>query len=238
MFEPLIDAIQGAVKPFIFTFRDRDYSSQPLYDLPALPMPDSLSLTTLTSLAMLITDNIETFRGEGVFIHVVSPTKVHIRGERNENEKRTLFATAEPCFVSNFRFGQSMPQSTFITAIQTDFVQSAERDRLLTAVAELNVDSSVRLQDNGVNQTTSFKRKAESVIESIQNPFLLEPYRTFNEIEQPTGTYILRIHANEDNTPTVSLHDAGGEVWKLAAIAKIVTFLREQLGEAKTPILA
>jgi len=62
----------------------------------------------------------------------------------------------------------------------------------------------------------------------IPNPIILQPYRTFLEIEQPASPFIFRLKAgpNEASPVCAALFEADGGVWRLQAITRIRDWIK------------
>ena len=92
--------------------------------------------------------------------------------------------------------------------------------------------------DDGISQAVQ-SRKGIALVENVPIPSVVElqPYRVFREIDQPLSPFIVRARAKDGSPPSVALFEAGGEQWRLEAMQRIKTFLREHLPE-RTVILA
>jgi len=68
---------------------------------------------------------------------------------------------------------------------------------------------------------------------AVPNPVTLLPYRTFNEIAQPPGRFVLRMKSGvaSGQRPAVALFEADGGAWQLEAIRRIRDWLRMNVPE-------
>lgn len=61
----------------------------------------------------------------------------------------------------------------------------------------------------------------------VPNPVELIPYRTFQEVEQPSSEFVFRIGDKE--VPAFKIVEAEGGIWKNEAIYNIKNYLMEQI---------
>ena len=164
-------------------------------------------------------------------IQVVDPTRVIVMDTTADpvHRHREYFAEAK-LIQSGFPFGQYIPQEDMIVALHTQFRQSANRDKLLRICAGLIVKAEVQTTDDGLSQRVQAQVGVTRVQEvDIENPVMLQPIRTFTEVEQPEAPYVVRIKGGEKIAPTVAIYEADGGQWKNAAIANIRTWLSAKL---------
>lgn len=235
MFKELIDALQDSVKPEPITVNGRTFATAKVYEAEPR-IAASLQTTTLQSISDYFANKIDRISEDGVFVHVESPTCVSIQrflDETNRREER-LEANYES---STFKFGHKYDQTEFITLLRSQFVPSDAREQVQKFVGSLDDESSVKLSDDGVSQKTVGKTGVAS-FGNIEIPerLVLAPFRTFSEVEQPEGEFILRLHST-GGTPLISLHEADNQAWKREAIERIAEWLKTK-GEVKVPILA
>lgn len=234
MFKELIDALQNGVKPESIVINGREFATAKVYEAEPR-IAASLQTSTLQSVVDYFEKKIDDVGETGVFVHVESPTTVSIQrylDDTNRREER-LEANYEG---SLFKFGHKYDQTEFITLLRSQFVPSDAREAVQKFVGSLDGESSVKLTDDGVSQTTVGKTGVAS-FSNIEVPerLVLAPYRTFSEIEQPEGEFILRLHAT-GGVPLVSLHEADNQAWKREAIQRIAEWLKKN--DVTVPVLA
>lgn len=235
MFKELIDAIQSGVKPESIKINGREFATAQVFEAEPR-IAKSLKTATLQSIVDYLENDIDGLDERGRFIHVESPVRVSIQqylDETNRREER-LAAEFEP---HNFAFGKELDQSSFITLLRSQFVETDARLDLQKFVGTLIADSSLKLEDDGISQKTVAKTGITTV-STVENssPLVLAPFRTFSEIEQPESEFILRLHKRDGDVPRISLHEADNQAWKNEAIQRIAEWLRT--AEVKIPILA
>lgn len=200
------------------------------------PYPDPLSINNLTGILDYINASPEKWDRE-FFIHVEDFNQVALYQSMTGafNQRVTIISAASrPC---TFQFGHKMAVEEFIIAIHGMFLPNPDREYLLKFVSNVRVDANAVFSDNGASQTVTAKQGVSSLVttETVKNPLLLQPYRTFNEVEQPASQFIIRLGKNNDSA-VCSLHECDGEAWKQEAIQRIKTFLTTELPEV--PVIA
>ena len=133
-----------------------------------------------------------------------------------------------------------MEQEDFILEVMGKTVNDSEteKENLLKVAGLVKSEKVKTATDDGVTQTLTVKNGAFVERETIKNPILLRPYRTFPEVEQPLGIFNFRAHQKSDEVPRFSLNDADGGAWKLTAINNIKSFFKENESTKDVPILA
>lgn len=244
MFDKLIQEIQNAVRPELVTIDGEKFLSKPVH-LPPEERVSPLQISTLTGLLDFIKLQPIWFAENAVFVHVMSPTEVQLVGDivgRQKERDRWAIASCSNIIGSGFKFGTWLLPEEFVIAVQTNFVETDNRAKLLQLVGSLSDDTSKSLRDDGISQTATVRSGVSMVGEvKIKNPVSLAPYRTFREIEQPEGDFVLRLQKGRNDKPELALWQADGGAWKLQAMNSIKTYLEGHLeGEANysIPVLA
>ncbi|MEM6838830.1 MAG: hypothetical protein AAF609_18490 [Cyanobacteria bacterium P01_C01_bin.120] len=231
MLEPLIKAIQGAVVPEVL--HNGDYWSKQVYLPPAEPEAEPIQISTLTGLVDYLKADIDA-KTSDMHIEVISPTAVQIcNALTGRHRQRETFLVAD-CrdFIGNgFPFGQWLDTEQFVIALQSQFVQTEERDQVIAIVGSI-VDQNVReSSDDGMTQNVTtragIQRKEDT---EVPNPITLKPYRTFPEIDQPESPFVLRLR--RDRGIQAALFEAGGGAWKCEAVRAIATYLKGRLDDS------
>jgi len=204
------------------------YTSKQIFPmLEPMPVPIG-NVSTLTGLATYLFSNVDNLSASQVFIHIQTPRQVSLVGVLQGNFKQRpvyLTATAEP---PDFRFGGYYPVEEFIIALQSMFVQTPQLCDILRITGNLQSEDNIKIADDGVTQKVTVKRGVTRVEEvGIKNPVLLQPYRTFIEVEQPESPFIFRIKRDVQNGCTCALFDADGGAWQLEAMARIKAWIME-----------
>lgn len=226
MIKAAIDKILELSHPELVQVLGRTYSSKALN--PVLePTPNTVQCATLIGLVEMF--NFGKLMFGSVFFHIQSHKKVSIVSELNGLfRQRDVFATAA-IELDGFQFGKYYDLETFNVALQSYFVQTEEIAELLKIVGNVVHEATLQVNDNGYSQTitakTGIARRGQV---AIPNPVNLTPYRTFLEVNQPSGRYVFRMRGAENELPTVALFDADCGKWKLDAIETIRQWLQKE----------
>ena len=233
MLEPLIAAIQQAVKPE--PLENGYYWSKQVYLPPKETTPSPVCISTLQGVIDYVVADIDNLI-DVCHIQVAGPETVFICSElegRHKQRSTLLQADCSHVIGSKFKFSQWHDLESFVISLQSQFAQTDERDQILSVVGSI-IDEDIReTNDDGITQNVTTRsgiaRKADT---AIPNPVLLRPYRSFPEIEQPESPFVLRLRKN--NGVQVALFESGGGSWRLSAIQSIADHLKGKLPDSIT----
>jgi len=151
-----------------------------------------------------------------------------------KTNRRICWATAKPVDIdgpSSLAFGQWYSQEEFTIRVLAQFVESGDRAEVLR-LSGCVIDEAVRTStDDGITQEVVSKAGAKPSRVDVPNPFMLAPYRTFREVDQPVSPFILRIR-NQGGIH-LALFEADGGKWKLDAQKSVAEWLRTRLPGVK-----
>lgn len=209
---------------------DRPYSTcelKPVLD----PMPRALSIHTLTGISDYLAENTDGLPLDNLLVHVSDARNVALY------QRLSGPFHQRPCFVEavhgedQFQFGRFMDVEQFVIELQAKFVQDDMTALILQVVGNITDSVVNTFADDGITQQVTSKSGIGRVINAnIPNPVTLQPFRTFSEIDQPAGRFVLRLRSgNGDKRPDVALFEADGGAWKLEAIKRIQKWLRDHL---------
>lgn len=219
---------------FLMSFRDTEivehdgikYSPRHLFKVPEA-QPEVFQTKTLASLVELILAEADHPRLGDLIVHVESPTTVHVFSVlRDDFERHHLYtASAE---LPRMQFGSFLELEEMLIALKSVFVPTETRDKLITLLGNIQ-EKNVRTSfDDGISQEVVAKTGVVSVSNVTLPPIVpLSPYRTFIEVPQPEGEFLLRLR----NGPVAALFEADGGAWKLQARYNIKGFFQEQLSD-------
>ena len=127
-------------------------------------------------------------------------------------------------------FDYYMDLEEFIIQLQTCFVNTLNKQKLLELVSSFVESEKLEIADNGISQTVSIEKgaavKSKNSVEV--NPFVrLAAYRTYAEVEQPETIYLLRVKQGN----RIALYEADGGKWKLDAQSNVSEYLRNGLAD-------
>lgn len=110
-------------------------------------------------------------------------------------------------------------------ALRTRFQETGDSLYAMKLVNDISLGAKVIYNDNGVATTVTTKSGVSlQTNEAIRPIVKLRPYRTFQEVEQPESTFLIRI-----NDRGISFIEADGGMWRLTARNTIKAFLEENL---------
>ncbi|MDA1850276.1 hypothetical protein PDL09_24210 [Bacillus cereus] len=203
---------------------NRPYSTQPLY---AVKEPTAVGIT-VNSLSGLVDYIKSEFDGDHpLMIHIENPRNVTCFTKVNDDYNRSVFMEAK-ALTPQFTFERFHDAENFNISLQSAFVKNDDRDVTLKVVGNIREEAVNQIGDDGVSQSvvaqTGVATRANVV---VPNPVMLQPYRTFVEVEQPVSPFVFRMQ----NGPRCALFEADGGAWKLEAIENIKNYLVEKLAE-------
>ncbi len=223
----------------------REYLLKENGDLKPIKEPDypTLELTTLAGLAEYIKtdiDDIHVNDDNKAFVHVGSHTKVSFVSESDMNDfgSRQIYAAAKAFIPEQFAYGAYVEAEKFIVQLQSMFLPTADREKVLRIMGNLTSGAVRTSTDDGVTQSVAVRAGVTLKGEiDVQNPVELKPFRTFHDVDQPVSPFILRVKQDGDEKPKAALFEADGGKWRIDAMKSIVAKLTELL-PAGTVILS
>lgn len=223
-----VEKICELAKTEIITVDMRPYSTKALYAIED-PTPEAFEVNTLTGLVDFIL-GIDSITGQKAMIHVVNPTTVDIVGPiEGPFKKRDHFAQAKHNNPT-FRFGSFMDLESFIINLQAGFVPDSMTEAILKVVGNLKDETVSNFNDDGRTQAVTAKSGIAMVTKvALPSPVILQPFRTFMEIEQPASSFIFRMkQQGNGQQPACALFEADGMAWQLEAMQRIKTWLKKE----------
>jgi len=94
--------------------------------------------------------------------------------------------------------GKWMDQESFRVWMMTQFVGSEDGFDLLLLISKITDENIQLSEDNGISQTVTARVGiAPQSGVKVPSPIKLRPIRTFEEIEQPEGTFVYRLRKSQ-----------------------------------------
>jgi hypothetical protein len=170
-------------------------------------------------------------------VQVVSPAEVRLIDPSVGEEKQQFIYVRAKAQTPELSLGRYLPMDQFIIQLQTLFGVTEDRRRVLQFVGGMTAGLAAEIADDGVSQSVTTRKGLTRAGEPVKfdNPVLLEPFRTFSEVEQPISAFVLRLQqqkSGEEYSANAALIEADGGAWRREAIASIGAWLRERLPEA------
>jgi len=223
--------IEKALK-YLHSFRDTEitehnglkYANRNLVQLPE-DAPAVFSTKTLASLVELILKEHSHDSLNNLIVHVDSPTKVNVFTTlRDHLDRFSLYsATAE---LPRITLDNYIDLEAMNILLKSAFVQNGTRDELIKVLGQVVEDAIKTSVDDGMSQTVTVNTGVRSLAK-MEMPTIvkLAPYRTFIEVPQPEGEFLLRLKKG----PEAALFEADGGAWKMAARQNIKQYFEVAL---------
>jgi hypothetical protein len=216
-------------------FEDRfgvRYCTQKLYPINP-PMAPYLEVASLTGVVDYFRAQPDGELAKGAYIVIHDTTEVVVFSPITTPDKvreKLVEASFDPPGVDLRNW---TPIEEFLLALQSTFVTTENRDKLLTLLGSVKDVSEADYTDNGVTQRVVRKNGLHIGSEAaVHSSVILAPYRTFPEIEQPESPFILRLRKNRHTDGVdAMLSLADGGAWTIVARARIKEFLNTHLPE-------
>ena len=131
-----------------------------------------------------------------------------------------------------FEFDHWRDQEEFLVGLQTRFVETENLQRLRQMASRLSNATEAVQADDGMAQRLTVKTGVTTVDQiKIENPIVLQPWATFEEVPQPEGVFVLRLRKNEKGV-SCCLYESNTDSWRMEAVGHIRDYLRQELPEA------
>lgn len=237
MLKEAIEKIEAmAAKPFIATVGGLDYLITPdggytqiKEDIEA---PDTLRLSSLSAVVHMIANEgvgMANNVGSPIFVSVPTHDKVEVYCSPREEERynRVTLYAARATDIPGWDDSVKLPFDQATVALQTRFQDGGDRDYTLRLLSMITTGAKVTYNDTGVATTVVTQKGVALQENSIIKPIVrLRPYRTFQEVEQPEGLFLIRIDERG-----ITFTEADGGMWKLTARRTVADYLRDRLEE-------
>lgn len=187
---------------------------------------EPLVLNTLSGFVKYVQSNLDR-EDESLIIHIKNESTVYLKGLIAGDGSREELAVAK-AIIPKFDFNYFMDTEEFNIALQSKFVLNEDRQILLQVVGNVSEENVKNTGDDGVSQAVTINQGVASKADvKVPNPFVLAPYRTFLEVDQPESQFIFRMK----DGPRGAIFEADGGAWRNQAIVNIREYLKEQLSE-------
>ena len=203
--------------------------------------PDRFNTNSLCAITEYINKNVnpvDATSGRRYIIHVDSPTKVILKREQNGIKNVHELVLCEAIGVK-FPFNQYIFPEDFLIKLQTSFENDdkGNRNNLIAIASNISNKMEDGIVDDGISQTVTVKKGvALKTRETIVNPIVLIPHRTFTEVQQPASPFVFRINA-EGREPRCALFDDNSGMWQIEAMENIRNYFRERFADNEQVII-
>ncbi len=212
----------------------QQYTNKQLKKL-SLPTRDTMEIATLSGLVEFIKSGFDHDQRYLILIDNFNSIQVFTELNINKVREKVLQVTAE---LPDITFDRFMDTENFIIQLQSVFVATDERDKVLKLVGNLKTEGIKTQSDDGISQVVQVKQGVATVgNEVVPNPITLKPYRTFTEVTQPETEFVFRLRQNGNGEVGAALFEADGGVWKNIARASIKEYLSKELEHMPVTII-
>ena len=234
MLKEAIEKIEELAKPEIYKDAlgkayvvDKDGEAREI--IPEAVYQVCLKLNSLDALVQMV--RTEGVRGDRSADKLYLSVKDHMtvacfgHPQKDLREERINYYEAQAKDVPGWDGEVKMAFDKAAVALQTRFQDGGDRDYTLTLLSQITCGAKVTYNDIGVATTVVTQKGVSLQQNSTIRPLVkLRPYRTFQEVEQPEGLFLIRIDERG-----ITFTEADGGMWKLAARKTIKAYLEEAL---------
>lgn len=226
MLAKMIDKIVSLKETKTFEIGGQTYTDGHLTLVPVhVDRPECITVSGLDGICQLIRTELSKV-GTAVLVQAKSYKSVEVMTTYLEDFSRNVLYRAEadvPGLRTGFR-----DRETALIELRSLFIPGEGTAYLLDLLSRMTDENSVSTQDNGVTQTVE-ARQGIALKERVEvRPrVVLQPFRTFLEVDQPESEFLLRVDAEKG----VGLFEADGGVWKLEAKKNIAAYFAKSLSD-------
>lgn len=187
----------------------------------------NVALCSLDALVKMVKTEGARFGDDTLYISVRDHENVvcfgHPRAELNEH--RLDYFSAKATDVPGWDAVTKMPFEQAAVALQTRFQAGGDLEYTLTLLSQISCGAKITYNDIGIATTVVTQKGVSLQQNSTIRPIVkLRPYRTFQEVEQPEGLFLIRIDERG-----ITFTEADGGMWKLTARKTIKAYLEDAL---------
>lgn len=224
MIKEAINRILELKETEILRVGEHTYSTKSL-QLVTPPRAEVIRLSSLQSLVDLLVNQKEGSKREVEIVQVESPTEVTVKSTLLNEKNRDLYYVCE-AQLPQISFEQFLDIESFNIMCQSYFSETEDLKSVLAVVGNVRSENVQTVGDDGVSQQVEVRAGiARASTQTVPNPVILQPFRTFMEVDQPSSRFIFRMK----DGPTAALFEADGGKWKLEAMQNIKKYLEGQL---------
>lgn len=232
MLKEAIEKIEELAKPIILDRDDRTYAvnkdGEAQEIIPEAVYQSCLSLNSLDALVQMVkTEGTCADRPDKLYLSVKDHMTVTCFGhpQHDLREDRIFYYEAAAKDVPGWDGEVKMPFDRAAVALQTRFQDGGDRGYALTLLSQITCGAKVTYNDTGIATTVVTNKGVSLQQNSTIRPLVkLRPYRTFQEVDQPEGLFLIRIDERG-----ITFTEADGGMWKLAARKTIKAYLEAAL---------
>lgn len=223
-----LEYVVGLRKPELVNVGGEDYSDKELFRICHNPKARKIEMKTLTSFVEYLKAGIDDM-DNNMIVHVTSPTQVLLYSKLDLDREREYIVEVN-AQVPEFQYGRYMGHESFLIALQSKFIDNADRELLLKFAGTVENGTVAQYGDDGITQKATIKTGIASKGEAlVPNPVKLRPFRTFIEVQQPESAFIFRMRQDDRSGVECAIFEADGGAWKNVAMRNIKEYLQFEL---------
>lgn len=234
MLKEAIEKIVSLAGPKTFTAGEKTFiaDNEGTYQevLPEVYGPREIKLRSLDAVVKMVRTE-ALARDEGI-VYITVPTHLKVEVFRSPMDVedryfRPVLYQAEAGDVPGWEPSVQMPFDKAAVALQTRFQEGGDREYTIDLLSVISTGAKVTYNDTGIATNVVTSKGVVLQENTLIRPVVeLRPYRTFQEVEQPMGRFLIRI-----NEQGITFTEADGGMWKLLARQTVAAWLTEQLRE-------
>lgn len=193
-----------------------------------MDVPATINLNSLEALVKLVKTEAA---GQESPLYITVPSCLEVRcfGQPKEDKRflRQVYYIVNATDVPGWDAVTKLSFDQAAVALQTRFQDSVDRAYTLQLLSNITTGAKVTYADNGIATSIVTSKGVSLQQNSTIRPLVkLRPYRTFQEVEQPEGMFLIRIDERG-----ITFTEADGGMWKLDARKTIAKYLEDNLQE-------
>lgn len=194
-------------------------------------LPQTLKLNSLDAMVHLVKTEAMSYANGPIYITASTHLTAccFMQPCYDKRAERAVLYVANATDVPGWEDKTTLPFEEMQIALRTRFQDQESQDMIYTRqlLSEISTGAKIVYNDNGVATSVVTRKGVDLQANQPIRPFVtLRPYRTFQEVEQPSSVFLIRISERG-----ISLMGADGGMWKLHARETIKAFLQTKLDE-------
>ena len=192
---------------------------------PPIDIPDTLPVNSLDALVAVLKSEISNDNESPLYVFASAYNHVVCYTPPAERNIRVKLYEAVATDIPGWEHKDPLSFESAMIAMRTRFQHTPDVEYLLKLLSEISNGAQVTYNDNGIATTVVTQKGVALQFGSAIKPIVdLKPYRTFQEIEQPTGKFHIRVSERG-----IAFIEADGGMWKLTARQTIRDYLISEL---------
>lgn len=189
--------------------------------------PDTLPLTSLDALVKLVRTEAMVSTDKPLYITIPDHLTVRCftQPEPTERFYRETFYEAKATDVPGWDAKVQLPFEEMQIALRTRFQETQDAVYAMKLLSDITTGGKITYNDNGIATSVVTKKGIDLQANELIRPIVtLKPYRTFQEVEQPESTFLIRVSERG-----ITFIESDGGMWKLHARETVKEFLEAAL---------